>query len=130
MSINTPYNQYKENTVFTSRPEELTLMLYNGLVKYIMQAQMAIEKRDMERAHSSIVRAKEIIICFENTLDMKYDISRDFIKMYEYMYRRLTEANIKKDGQIINEILDHAKGLRDTWSQAMIKAKGQRKTAF
>jgi len=127
MLLNTPYNQYKENTVVTSRPEELTLMLYNGLVKFIMQAQLAIDKHDFEKAHSSIVRSKEILICFENTLDMKYDVSKDLLGMYEYMYKRLTEANVKKDKAILEEILGFAKGLRDTWAQAMKIAKNKNK---
>ncbi len=49
MALNRAYNQYKENSVFTSTPEELTLMLYNGLVKFIMQAQAAMDGKNMEK---------------------------------------------------------------------------------
>jgi flagellar protein FliS len=117
------YNQYKENSIYTSSPEELTMMLYNGLVKFIMQAQVAIEKNDLEKANEGIIRAQEIVSEFQVTLDMKYPISESLMLLYDYMYRRLIEANIKKDAEILGEILDYAKELRDTWGQAMKIAK-------
>jgi flagellar biosynthetic protein FliS len=130
MSVNTPYDQYKKNSILTSSPEELTLMLYNGLVKFIMQAQMSIEKKDMAKAHSCIVRSKEILTCFENTLEMKYTVSNDLLKMYEYMLARLTQANIKKDLKILDEILGMAKGMRDTWAEAMKISKNMNKSGY
>jgi flagellar protein FliS len=117
------YNQYKENSIYTSSPEELTMMLYNGLVKFIMQAQVAIEKKDFEKANDSIIRAQEIVSEFQVTLDMKYPVSESLMLLYDYMYRRLIEANIKKNTEILGEILGYAKELRDTWGQAMKIAK-------
>lgn len=123
MAINKAYDQYIKNSIFTSSPEELTLMLYNGLVKFIMQARHAIDENETEKAHNSIVRAEEIILEFISTLDMKYDISKNLAALYDYMYRRLIEANIKKDTAILEEVLGMAKELRDTWAQAMKIAK-------
>ena len=117
------YNQYKENSIYTSSPEELTMMLYNGLVKFIMQAQVGIEKNDLEKANDSIIRAQEIVSEFQVTLDMTYPVSESLMLLYDYMYRRLIEANIKKDAEILGEILGYAKELRDTWGQAMKIAK-------
>jgi len=126
MMINTPYEKYQESSVFTASPEELTLMLYNGLVKFILQALFALDKKDMEMAHASIVKAKKILINFQNTLDMKYEVSKGMMIVYEYMYKRLTDANIKKDKKILEEMLGFAKDMRDTWSQAMKIARSQR----
>ncbi|MFZ5967029.1 MAG: flagellar export chaperone FliS [Bacillota bacterium] len=119
MSLNMPYKKYIENSILTSNPEELTLMLYNGLIKFITQAQLAIEEQDMEKAHNCIIRAKKILFTFENTLDMKYEVSKDILPIYEYMCKRLTDANVKKDKNILTEILYFAKELRDTWSEVM-----------
>ncbi len=122
----TPYNvhnQYKENSVNTASPEELTLMLYNGLVKFLMQAESGIEASDIEKAHTSIIKAQNIINNFRDTLDMKYELSDGLDQIYEYMNRRLFEANIKKDKEILGEVLGLAKELRETWSQAMKLAK-------
>ncbi|AEY64392.1 flagellar export chaperone FliS [Clostridium sp. BNL1100] len=119
MMVNNGYNQYKENSVYTATPEELTLMLYNGLVKFIMLAQSAIDEKNIERANNSIIRAQDIVREFQVTLDMKYEVSKHLDSIYDYMYRRLIQANIKKDKDILEEVLAMAKDLRDTWTQAM-----------
>ncbi len=123
MLTNNGYNQYKSNSINTATPEELTLMLYNGLVKFIMQAQAAIDVKNIEKANNAIVRAQAIITEFQSTLDMNYEVSENLELLYDYMYRRLVEANLKKDRDILEEVLGMAKELRDTWSQAMKLAK-------
>jgi len=119
MFNNDVYTQYKENSVFTSSPEELTLMLYNGLIKFIMQAQKLLEENDISNAHTKIVKAQDIIRELRSTLNMKYELSNGIAQLYDYMYKRLVEANIKKDIEILDEILGFSKEFRDTWSQAM-----------
>lgn len=123
MTLSNAYNQYKENSIYTSTSEELTLMLYNGLIKFIMKAQSGIAEKDIEKASNSIIRALDIVAHFRNTLDMKYEVSQDLDALYEYMFRRLVEANVRKDQEILGEILEMAKELRDTWAQAMKLAK-------
>lgn len=119
MALNKAYNQYKENSIFTASPEELTLMLYNGLVRFIMQAQKAIEGGNIEKAHTSICRAQDIVQEFIASLDIKYEVSQSLMLLYDYMYRQLIDANIKKDKDILEEVLGFARELRDTWTQAM-----------
>ena len=128
MALNKAYNQYRENSIYTSTPEELTLMLYNGLVKFIMQAQAAMDEKDYEKTNEYIFKALDIILEFCSTLDMKYSISKSLVLLYDYMYRRLIDANTKKDREILEEVLGFAKELRDTWSQAMKLAKTQSRT--
>jgi len=123
MLLNKGYNQYKENSVNTATPEELTLMLFNGLVKFLMQAQTAIEAKNIEKSNNGIIRAQAIVKEFQATLDMNYEVSENLDSIYDYMYRRLVEANLKKDNSIIEEVLGYAKDLRDTWAQAMKLAK-------
>lgn len=127
MALNKAYNQYKQNSIYTSSPEELTLMLYNGLIKFIMQAQCGLDEKDMEKASLSTIRAQDIVLHFRSTLDMKYEVSQGLDLLYEYMYRRLVEANINKDQEILEEILGMAKELRDTWGQAMKLARQPQK---
>lgn len=121
------FNQYKENSINTASPEELTLMLYNGLVKFIMKSMDAIQKKNMVEAHNSIIRAQDIVCEFMNTLNMNYALSTSLELIYDYMLRRLVEANTKKDESILAEVLGYAKLLRDTWEQAMKLAKQQPK---
>lgn len=117
------YNQYKEDSIYTASPEELTLMLYNGLVKFIMRGLDAVQKNNTQEAHNNIIRAQDIIHEFMVTLDKKYTISQSLELIYDYMMRRLIEANTHKDADILTEVLDLAKQLRDTWEQAMKLAK-------
>jgi flagellar secretion chaperone FliS len=123
MLTNNGYNQYKENSVNTATPEELTLMLFNGLIKFLMQSQTAVEVKNIEKANNSIIRAQAIVKEFQATLDMDYEVSENLDSIYDYMYRRLVEANLKKDSSIIEEVLGYAKDLRDTWAKAMKLAK-------
>ncbi|NLM44968.1 MAG: flagellar export chaperone FliS [Clostridiales bacterium] len=122
-----PYQQYQQNVVNTSTPQELTLMLYNGLVKFLNLGVQAIENKEMENAHNNIIKAQRIIEEFMATLDMDYDISKNLYSIYDFMNRRLIDANIRKDKDIVEEVLGLAKDLRDTWSQAMKLAKDQNK---
>ncbi len=117
------YNQYKENSINTASPEELTLMLYNGLVKFIMRGIDSIEKHNMQDAHNNIIRAQDIIAEFIETLDMRYELSKNLSSVYGYMLDRLVDANLAKDKDILEEVLGFAKDLRDTWEHAMKIAK-------
>jgi len=119
------YNQYKENSIYTASPEELTLMLYNGLVKFIMRGIDSIEKKNIQDANTNIIKAQNIVSEFMNTLDMNYEISSSLYSIYDYMLRRLIDANIAKDKDILEEVLNFTKVLRDTWEQAMKISKKQ-----
>jgi len=126
MSLNNPYQQYHENSIFTARPEELTLMLYNGAIKFLKQAQISIETKEVTKVHNNIIRAQDIIMELRSTLDMKYEISNNLDALYEFMYNMLIQANIHKfDGGLknINEVINFLEELRDTWKEAMKIAK-------
>ena len=110
---------YQKNAVQTASPAKLTLMLYDGAVKFTNIAIEAIEAGDIEKAHNNIVKAQNIIVEFRSTLDMKYPVAKDFDVVYDYIYRRLVEANMKKDKDILVEALKHIKTMRDTWREVM-----------
>lgn len=123
MTTANPYQQYQQNVVNTSTPQELVLMLYNGLIKFLNLGVQAIENKELENAHNNIIKAQRIIEEFMATLDMNYDISKNLYSLYDYMHRRLIDANIRKDKEILEEVLGFARELRDTWAQAMKLAK-------
>lgn len=123
MAMNNPYQMYKNNAVLTASPEELTFMLYNGALKFCNQAMKALEDGNMEEAHRLIIRVEDIIEEFQASLNKKYPVAKDFEVMYEYIYRRLVEANARKDKEILVEVHDLIKEFRDTWKEAMQIAK-------
>ena len=114
-----PYDAYKTNAVFTASKEELTLMLYDGALKFCNQAQAALERKDYEKANEFMQKAQNIIKEFQATLNHKYEISAQLHAVYEYLYLRLLEANIKKNSEALIEVRDHIRTLRDTWKEAM-----------
>lgn len=111
--------KYNNNKVMTASPAELTLMLYEGAIKFCNLAIMAIEKKDLEKSNLNIIKAQNIILELRSTLDMNYTLSNDLDRLYEYIYSKLIEANLKKDKDIIEESLDFIRELRNTWKEAM-----------
>ncbi len=116
--------QYRRSKILTASPAELTLMLYEGAIKFCNIAIMAIEKGDMERAHIYIKKTEDIIVEFRSTLDRKYKVAEDFDRVYVYIYDLLVEGNIKKDIEILTKALNEIRGMRDTWKKVMEKTKG------
>ena len=115
------YAQYNNSKVLTASPAELTLMLYEGAIKFCNIAIMAIENNEMEKAHINIMKTQRIIEEFRNTLDRQYEVAEDFDRIYVYVLRRLFDANIKKDKEILEEVNGHLRSLRDTWKEVMRK---------
>lgn len=120
---NNAYSQYANNRILTASPAELTLMLYEGAIKFCNIAIMAIENKDIEKAHINIMKVERIIEEFQITLDFKYPIANDFNNVYTYIMQRLREANITKDSEILEEVNGHIRTMRDTWKEVMKLAK-------
>ena len=114
-----PYAKIKQNSVMTASPQELTLMLYDGAIKFTNQAMLAIEQNKYDVAHAKIMRVQDIIQEFIVTLDPAYEISKDMRRLYDYLYQRLVQANARKNVEILQEVLGFLREFRDTWKQAM-----------
>ena len=105
--------------VNTASPAELTLMLYDGAIKFCNIAIGALEKGDNQKANTNLIKAQKIIVEFRTTLDFKYPVAQQFDIVYDYIYRRLVEANINKDKDIAEEALKYIREMRDTWKEVM-----------
>lgn len=119
MAIPSAYAQYNNSRILTASPAELTLMLYDGAIKFCNIAIEAVEKKDVQKAHTNIVKVENIISYLRKTLDMKYPVAQDFERIYVYLERRLVEANMKKDKEILEEINLHLHAVRDNWKEVM-----------
>ena len=122
MALPKAYEQYNNSKILTASKPELTLMLYEGAIKFCNIAIMSIEKKDIQKAHTNIMKVQRIIAEFRATLDHKYPVAKDFDRVYEYLERRLIEANTKKDIEILEEVNTHLRSMRDTWKEVMKKA--------
>lgn len=114
---------YNNSKILTATPAELTLMLYEGAIKFCNIALLAIEKKEYDKANANIIKAERIISEFRATLDFKYPVAKEFELVYDYIYRRLIDANLKKDPVILEEALGYIREMRDTWKEVMRLAK-------
>ena len=113
------YNAYKQNSVTTASPGELTLMLYNGCLKFLGKAKVAIEQKNIQEKNINLQKSQAIISELMSTLNMDMPIAKQMLPLYEYMNRRLIEANIKSDTSIINEVEGLVTEFRDTWKEVI-----------
>lgn len=117
--MNNPYQSYQQNSVNTASPGELTLMLYNGCLKFITLAKKAIKAGNVQDKNTNLIKAQNIIHEFMVTLNMEIKVSEELMVMYEYIHRRLVEANVKSDETILEEVEGLVTELRDTWKQVI-----------
>ena len=123
MPLPNAYAQYNNSKVLTASPAELPMMLYDGAIKFCNMAIVAVENKDIQKAHTNITKTERIIDYFRQTLDMKYPVAEDFDRVYTYLNQRLVEANIKKDKEILEEVNQHLRTMRETWREIIKKNK-------
>lgn len=120
---------YKQNSIMSASPEELTLMLYDGAIKFMNIAKLNLhDKSAIEKCHVALVRAEDIITELDNSLNMDYEISHEYRQLYDFINTKLVEANIEKNMEPLNDAILITTQLRDTWKEAMRLAKSQSST--
>ncbi|CAN7202449.1 flagellar export chaperone FliS [Rossellomorea sp. LjRoot5] len=119
MAINNPYAAYQNNSVNTASPGELTLMLYNGSLKFIHIAKKAIEDKNIELKNTNIQKTQAIVNELMVTLNTDLKVSQNLMSLYDYINRRLSEANIKNDVTILEEVEGLITDFRDTWKKVI-----------
>lgn len=117
---------YRRNQILNAPPEQLTLMLYNGCLKFIDEGKTAMDNKDFENANISLQKAQRIISEFRITLNMDYEISHQLMPLYDYVYDRLIQGNVQSDVSQLDEARDIIKELRDAWVGAMKKARAEK----
>lgn len=117
---------YRRQQVMNAPPEQLTLMLYNGCLKFIDEGTVAVKNKKYEDANTLLQKAQRIISEFRLTLNMDYEISHQLMPLYNYVYDRLVQGNMKSDVGQLDEARTIITELRDAWSEAMKKARIER----
>ncbi|MBN8208720.1 flagellar export chaperone FliS [Bacillus sp. NTK071] len=123
MAMKNPYQTYQQNAVTTSSPQELTLMLYNGCIKFIRLSAMAMEKKNIEAKNTNIIKAQNILQELRGSLNMEIELSESMDSLYEYMISQLVSANITNDPSKLKEVEELAEEFRNTWKTAMEQMK-------
>ncbi|SHI96775.1 flagellar export chaperone FliS [Propionispora hippei] len=112
-------NVYKQQQIMTASPEELTLMLYNGAIRFVTESIQAIGQKDIEKAHRKNMRAQDIVRELMTSTDTQYEISHDWLRLEEYILYRLVQGNIQKDVEQLEEAKKLLTEFRDTWVEVI-----------
>lgn len=110
---------YRNNSIMTATPEELTLMLYDGALRFMNQAIVHMIGKRVEPAHNSLIRTQEIFAELRDTLNMEVEISNNLYALYTFMIELLIKANLEKNPEPVRQVITLTRDLRDTWAQAI-----------
>jgi flagellar protein FliS len=115
------YQTYRQTQAQTAAPGELVVMLYRGAARFVASAIEGIESRDVQTAHTYLVKAQDIITELLETLDVERggDIAQNLARIYEYMNHRLLEANLRKDAKPAREVDKLLRELLPAWEAAV-----------
>ncbi|MEK3798559.1 flagellar export chaperone FliS [Peribacillus sp. FSL H8-0477] len=119
MALSNPYQSYQQNSVNTASPGDLTLMLYNGCLKFITLGKKAMETGNIQEKNNNLLKAQNIIHELMVTLNMDVAVSKDLLALYDYLNRQLIEANMKNDPAILDEVTVFVTDFRNTWKEAI-----------
>ncbi|MGE3855631.1 MAG: flagellar export chaperone FliS [Dehalococcoidia bacterium] len=118
------YDAYQRVQAETSTPGQLIALLYDAMVRSLDRAKAGLEQHDLESAHAPILRAQDIVLELISSLNMDDDgeagaMARQLGALYEYMYRRLLDASLHKDGEAIDEVRRLITPVREAWANAL-----------
>ncbi|MEQ8171630.1 MAG: flagellar export chaperone FliS [Candidatus Eremiobacterota bacterium] len=121
-----PYAEYKRTQVETSSPEKLVVMLYDGAIKFLIQAKIKMNRKEKDRKQIeeisySLKRAKAIINELAITLDMKQggEMAKNLLFLYEFMLNQLVTADIDMDIAPVDRVIGMIKELREAWLEVI-----------
>lgn len=112
-------NEYMNNQVMSASGKKLLIMLYDGAIKNLKIAEMSINEKNIEKTNTSITKTQAILAELMSTLDFNSggEIAQNLYQLYEYMYNKLVQANIKKDKDEVFQVRNFLEELRETWIQ-------------
>ena len=118
------YQQYKKHNVMMANPMELVIMLYNGIIKRLRQAEIAIGEKDIEAANEHLKNAQDIVVELMMGLDLSYGIAQNLLNIYEFVHHQITSINASKQADGIEPLIAILTSLRDAWEQVHNEYKG------
>ena len=126
MAINAQ-DKYFSQQILSASPEQLTMLLYEGALRFVKQSACACEEADFEESHRYNLKAQAIIQELYVTLDYQFEIAESMGKLYDYVIYLLIQGNIKKDPEMLHQAEQFIKEFRDTWKELLTIASEQKK---
>ncbi len=110
-------NAYLRTQILTARPEQLTMMLFDGAVRFTKAGREALERRDFEASFNNLHRAEQIMIELLNSLN--HEVADELCKrqasLYLFVYSKLVEASMSRLAEPLDDALGVLNSLRETW---------------
>lgn len=112
-----PQAAYKQQGILTANPAELIVMLYDGCVKQLKLGCRAVEEKNYEKSNACFQKAQRIIMELITSLDFRYELSHDLMRLYEFMIGEIVEGNLSKNTETILAVAGLLEDLRGAWAQ-------------
>lgn len=112
---------YRKTQIDTATPETLILMLYDGALRFMTQADEAFAEKNMERISNLLVKVQAIFTELLTALNKEQggEIATNLERLYLFFLDKLSEANVKKDAEPMRQIRPLVEDLRNTWAEAI-----------
>ena len=122
MSYERASQAYTQSAVLSASPEQLVVLLYDGAIRFLNQAQLAMQQEKKEIARERLLRAEDIINELNNSLDVESggEIADSLRSLYLWMKRQIMQSLIQQDPEPLSECLQQLLELREAWSSALL----------
>jgi flagellar protein FliS len=114
-------NQYKQTAVKTANRGQILLMLYEGAIKNVKMATIAIERKDVAQKGLYIGKAHDIINELTATLDFEVggEIARNLERLYNFIVEQLVKANLESSKEPLAAVQKILETLLEGWKGAV-----------
>lgn len=117
MATANPYERYRQQGVLMANPVELVVMLYDGCIKQLKLARIAINEKKFDNSNNCLQKAQMIIVELLNSLDFHYPIAKELMNIYDFVLTQIIEINISKSESAILSLIEILSSLREAWEQ-------------
>lgn len=118
--MSNPYQQYRTNQVQTAGTGDLVVLLYDGAIRFLNRALVALEEKRLDGASADLIRGQEIVLELNKGLDLERgELAVNLGRLYDFFYRTLVEANIEKDAEKIKHVLAMLDQIRGAWTSVV-----------
>lgn len=108
---------YRQSAALTASREQLVVMLYDGALRYLNQAAVAMQAKDLQVSHTKLRRAENIIMHLRGVLDLgQGEIAERLSLIYMFCQRHLLQARLDRDPEKVKQVAALLAKLREAWA--------------
>ncbi|HUU55669.1 MAG TPA: flagellar export chaperone FliS [Armatimonadota bacterium] len=117
-------SRYQESRILNASREQLLLLTYDGLLRFLGRARRGIEAHDYEEKHVGFSRAEAIILELHRTLDFSAasELAGNLARIYSYLLEELAHADSGDDEARVQGVIEAVTELRNAWAEAAGRA--------